>query len=196
MTNMRSHLDYGDIIYHQSNNRSYFQKIESIQYKVALGITSAIHETSQTKLYNELTQYLNKLMLKTSRRYTTRFSLFPNFKVTTKLYMNSVFPYTVNEWNNLDNIIKSSESFLMFRRRMLNLIRPKCNETYRIQNSTGLKLLTRLRIGLSHLNHHQFNHSFRDFINPLCSCSLSVEKNVHFLLNQLIKIPLMRLIVI
>ena len=66
---------------------------------------------------------------------------------------------------------------------MLNLIRPKCNETYGIHNPTGLKLLIRLRLGLSHLNDHKFNHNFRDCINPLCSCSLSVENNVHFFLH-------------
>ena len=89
----------------------------------------------------------------------------------------------MNEWNNLNNIIKSSESHLMFRKRIFNLIRPKCNETYGIHNLTGLKLLIRLRLGLSHLNDHKFNHNFRDCINPLCSCSLSVENNVHFFLH-------------
>ena len=70
----------------------------------------------------------------------------------------------------------------MFRKKMLNLIRPKCYNTYGIYNPTGLKLLTRLRLGLSHLNDHKFNHNFKDCINPLCSCSLSVENNVHFFL--------------
>ena len=71
----------------------------------------------------------------------------------------------------------------MFRKIMLNLIRPKCNETYGIHNPAGLKLLTRLRLGLSHLNDYKFNHNFRDYINPLCSCSLTVENNVHFFLH-------------
>ena len=71
----------------------------------------------------------------------------------------------------------------MFRKKMLNLIRPKCNDTYGIYNPTGLKLSTRLRLGLSHLNDHKFNHNFKDCINPLCSCSLSVENNVHFFLH-------------
>ena len=111
-----------------------------------------------------LPHYLNDLIPKPSLRYTTRFSPLPNFKVRTELFRNSFFPYTVNEWNNLDNIIKSSDSFLMFRKRMLNLIRPKCNETYEIHNPTGLKLLTRLLLGLSHLNDHKFNHNFRDLL--------------------------------
>ena len=71
----------------------------------------------------------------------------------------------------------------MFRKIMLNLIRSKCNEAYGIHNPTRLKLLTRLRLGLSHLNDHKFNHNFRDCIKPLCSCSLSVENSVHFFLH-------------
>ena len=195
---IRPHIDYGDIIYHQPNNVSLCQKIESIQYQAALAITGAIHGTSQTKLYNELgidstkirqwfrrlcyffkiklsglPQNLNDLIPKPSLSYTTRFSPLPSFKVRTEVFRNSFFPYTVNEWNNLDNIIKSSDSFLMFKKRMLNLMRPRCNKTYGIHNQTGLKLLTRLRLSLSHLNDLKFNHNFRDCINPLCSCSLT-----------------------
>ena len=118
-----------------------------------------------------LPQYLNDLIPKPSLRYSTRFSPLPNFKVRTELFRSSFFPYTVNGWNNLDNIIKSSESY------------SKCNDTYGIHNPTGLKLLTRLRLGLSHLNDLKFNHNFKDCINPLCSCSLSVENNVHFFLH-------------
>ena len=71
----------------------------------------------------------------------------------------------------------------MFRKRMLNLIRPKCNKTYRIHKPTGLKSLTHQRFQLSHLNDHKFNHNFRDCINPLCLCSLSIENNIHFFLH-------------
>ena len=130
-----------------------------------------------------LPQYLNYFIPNPSLCYTTRFSPLPNFKFRTELFRNLFFPYTLNEWNNLDNNIKSSESYLIFRKRMLNLIRPKCNETCRIHNPTELKLLTRLRLGLSHLNDHKLKHTFRDCINPLCSCNLSVENNFHFFLH-------------
>ena len=45
--------------------------------------------------------------------------------------------------------------------------------------------LTRLRLGLSHLNEHRFNHNFDidSCINPLCSCSLEVESTKHFFLH-------------
>ena len=88
-----------------------------------------------------LLQYLNDLIPKPSLHYTTRFSLLPNFKVRTELFRNLFFPYAMNERNNLDYIINSSESYLTFRKRLLNLIRPKCNETDGFYHLTGLKLL-------------------------------------------------------
>ena len=51
---IRPHLDYGDILYDQPNNATFCQKIESVQYKAALAITSAIQGTSQEKFYDEL----------------------------------------------------------------------------------------------------------------------------------------------
>ena len=47
----------------------------------------------------------------------------------------------------------------------------------------GLKLLTRLRLGLSHLNEHRFNYNFQSCINPLCSCSFAIESTTDFLLH-------------
>ena len=45
--------------------------------------------------------------------------------------------------------------------------------------------LTRLRLGLSHLNEHRFNHNFDidSCSSPLCSCSLEVESTKHFFLQ-------------
>ena len=61
-----------------------------------------------------LPQYLNELIPKSSRS-TKRFSPLP---VRAEVFRNLLLPYTVNEWNNLDNIIKSSESYLMFRKNV------------------------------------------------------------------------------
>ena len=51
---VRPHLDYWDIIYDQPNNEGFCQKLESYQYNVALAITGAIRDTSQTKIYKDL----------------------------------------------------------------------------------------------------------------------------------------------
>ena len=51
---IRPHLDYGDIIYDQTYNESFHQKIETIQYNDALAIKGTIRGTSREKLYQEL----------------------------------------------------------------------------------------------------------------------------------------------
>ena len=45
---------HGDIIYDQPYNESVCEKLESVQYKVALAITGAIESTSRGKIYQEL----------------------------------------------------------------------------------------------------------------------------------------------
>ena len=56
------------------------------------------------------------------------------------------------------------------------------NLCFNIHNPVGLKLLTRLGVGLSHLNKHKFKYSFSNYTNPLCSCSLELESTTHFFL--------------
>ena len=50
----RPHLDYRDIIYDQTINESFHQRIESIQYNAAIAITGAIRRTSSENFYQEL----------------------------------------------------------------------------------------------------------------------------------------------
>ena len=50
----RPHLDYGDMIYDQTINESFHQRIESIQYNAAIAITGAIRGTSSENFYQEL----------------------------------------------------------------------------------------------------------------------------------------------
>ena len=50
---LRPYIDYGDIIYDQPYNKSFCEKLESVQYKAALAITSAIQGTSKEKNFME-----------------------------------------------------------------------------------------------------------------------------------------------
>ena len=50
---------------------------------------------------------------------------------------------------------------------MRNLIRPSPNSVFDIRNLKGIKLITRLRLGLSRLREHKFEHSFQDTLNPI-----------------------------
>ena len=62
-------------------------------------------------------------------------------------------------------------------------IRPLSKPIYDINNPPWVRLLTRLRLGLSHLNEHRFNHNFEGCINSLCTCTLEVESTTHFFLQ-------------
>ena len=47
----------------------------------------------------------------------------------------------------------------------------------------GTRVLTKLRLGLSHLREHKFKHSFEDTLNLLGSCGKEVETTFRFLLS-------------
>ena len=51
-------------------------------------------------------------------------------------------------------------------------------------NPRGICLITRRRLGLSHLREHKFKHGFQDTLNPLCSCGNDVESTKYFLLHS------------
>ena len=65
---------------------------------------------------------------------------------------------------------------------ILNFIRPSASKVYNINDAIGIKLITRLRLGFSHLCEHKFKHNFRDRLNLLCSCSIEVEPTSHYFL--------------
>ena len=72
----------------------------------------------------------------------------------------------------------------MFKSRYLEFFTVKASSTYQVYNPKGLRLITRLRIGLSNLRHHKFKHNFKDTLNPYCSCdNISIEDCCHYLLH-------------
>ena len=101
------------------------------------------------------------------------------FQSRTETSNFSFFSWSIVEWNKLDLKIWNS-SYLVFRIYLLKRIWPLAAPVYNIHNPLCLKLLTRLRLGLSHINEHRFKHNFESCLNPLCSCSLEVESTTHF----------------
>ena len=96
---------------------------------------------------------------------------------------NFFFPFTVIEWNNLGKSIRSSESSALFKKSILQFIRPAPNRTFNCHNPIGINLITGLRLGLGHLRDHKFKHNFLDCINPICCSGKSIETTVHYLLH-------------
>ena len=205
---LRPLIDYGDIIYDQPQNESFCDKLESVQYKAALAITGAIQGTSREKIYQELgleslknrrwykrlccmfkimneeaPKYLTNMIPKGQQTIVTRNSNIPTFYCRADCFKYSFFPSTLKDWFNLDASIRNSESIAIFKRRLLSLIRPFQSNLYNIFDLIGLKLLTRLRLGFSHLNEHKFRHDFQECLNPLCLCNFEIEDTTHYLLH-------------
>ena len=65
-------------------------------------------------------------------------------------------------------------------KRILQWIRPAQRKDFNFNNSVGIKLLTRLRLGFSHLGEHKLKHGVRDILNPLCSCNIEAETTTHY----------------
>ena len=57
------------------------------------------------------------------------------------------------------------------------------NNVFKCNNHNGIRLITRLRVGMSHLREHIFKHNFQDCLNPICSCGLDIESTSYFLLH-------------
>ena len=97
---------------------------------------------------------------------------------------NSFSPSVVIECKKLDPNIRDSSSEGIFRNALLKFIRPAASGTCCIiNNSIRLKLLTRFRVGFSHLWEHKFQHNSNDTINPLCSCSIETQNIAHYFLR-------------
>ena len=100
-----------------------------------------------------------------------------------QFFKNSYFPSTIIEWNKLDSNIRNSETLNIFKLKILKFIRPTANSIFGCYNLIGVKLLTRLRLELSHLREHKFMHGFQDTLNPLCRCGKEGETTFHLLLS-------------
>ena len=70
----------------------------------------------------------------------------PLFNVQHDYFKNTIFPSTIIEWNNLDSSIRNPESLAIF---IWVFIRPSAMSNLHCHCLDGLKLITRLRLGLS-----------------------------------------------
>ena len=158
------------MIYDQPSNASFSKKKknESVQYNAALAIIGAIKGSSCEKLYQELgLEYLCQRrcvrrlcllykvfstgqpsyiydLLPPMRSSCEHVNSFNTVSCKSEYFKNSFIPSVINEWNKLDPDIRSSTSYNLFRNTLLKFIRPAQRKTFNINDSVGVKLLTRL----------------------------------------------------
>ena len=107
----------------------------------------------------------------------------PLIKTKHNFFKTYFFPSAIMKWNNFDANLRNSKTISVFKEKILNFIRPSPDSVFDIRNPKGIKPITRLRLGLSHLRQYKFKHSFQDTINPLCNCGQDIESATHFFLH-------------
>ena len=129
-------------------------------------------------------KYLSDIIPSTIRRYSPRNeNNIPLARVNNNYFMNTFFPSTITEWNKPDLSVRHSASLNVFKSRLLQFVRPLENSVFTCHNPIGIKYLTRLKLGFSHLCYHKFKHGFLDTVDPLCSCSTAIKNTVHYCLH-------------
>ena len=93
--------------------------------------------------------------------HVTKSFLIKLYKQVNNFFRNSFSPSTIIEWNNLGMKIRNSETISAFKKSILKFIRPSSNSISNCHIPNGIKLITRLRSGHSHLLEHKFRHKFR-----------------------------------
>ena len=72
---------------------------------------------------------------------------------------------------------------LIYSKNVTCFFKVNARSLYDSQQPIGTKLLTRLRVGLSHLRAHKLSHNFQDTSHPFCPCSFHEKETVeHYLL--------------
>ena len=107
---------------------------------------------------------------------------FPNLKQGITFFLILYLPSALVKWNKLDSDIRNSPSYLTFKKKVLNFIRPRSNDVFNFSHPKGLIFLTRLGVGFSHVREHKLKHSFFDTLNLICSCSFDIETLNHLFL--------------
>ena len=123
-------------------------------------------ELSQPKVYN----------------YSLRSDgVFERSYVETQRSDNTFFLYCIREWNELHVSIRTVTTLSQFKNELIKCIRPPKRSTVKIDDILGIKLITRISLGFSHLREHGHHHNFP--VSPICSCGTEPETTERFLLR-------------
>ena len=130
-------------------------------------------------LKSESPSYLINTTPNNNMQHETRNSgNIPSFFVK-HYFKNSFFPSAITERSKLGCYISNADFSEVFKKHILSLLHP-----YQIVSTAsitlGVKYLTRLRIGFSHLKKHKFKHNFQGSIDLMCSF---IKTTIHFFLH-------------
>ena len=91
--------------------------------------------------------------------------VFPNINVNHQFFKNLYFSSNITECSKLDSSIGDSQTLCAFKSNTLKFVRLIANSIFSCYNPIEVKLLTRLRVWLSHFYEHKFKRNFQH--NPI-----------------------------
>ena len=112
----------------------------------------------------------------------------------TNRYENSLFPYTIKAWKELDEEVKWKPSIQSFNKSLFDFKRPLGYPLFGTCDKFGIRLLTKIIVEFSDLRDHRFNHAF-NCESPICAWGIDTETSVHFFLRYP-RYPLLRAILL
>ena len=195
---------------HEVTLHRLMERLESVQYSAGLAITGAWKGTSRDKIYEELGweslndrrwsrrlvlffKFINELAPEYTRHPIPRIrwsnyalrnqAVVGRINARTERFESSFYPNCLKEWESLASEIRELPTVSSSKNRLSSLIRPTQKPIYGIYDPKGIAILTQLRVGLSKLNSHKFNHNFRDTVDPMCLINDGIEDTEHFLLQ-------------
>ena len=108
-------------------------------------------------------------------------NVFEPLATRTQGYYDSYYPYCLREWNKLDPSLRSVDSLSKFKAELIKTLRPPKRSVFQISDIVGVRLLTRLQLGFSHLREHKFRHNVSNSSRFICGDG--DETTEHFLLR-------------
>ena len=86
----------------------------------------------------------------------------------TEQFKYSFFPFCINEWNKLDNMMKKSVNIKCFKSMLMKFFSLQERSIFSIHDPPGAKLLTRLWLKFGHLNKDKFCYDFKNSVVTMC----------------------------
>ena len=204
----RSVIDYALTVYYKSLKITDMARLENIQYKAGKIVTGAFHFTSREKLNCELgwetiiergnflsLNFFHKIHIQETRPMirkcmprldfekqcpTRSKGGYIPFKYKNDKFNNYFFPNTLKIWSSLPLEIQLKD-IPDFKTSLKQKIKPQKYKHFGKGSKLGNTLITKIRVGRSSLNQHQFTIGISD--SPECFCHFKVESPEHYFLD-------------
>ena len=96
-------------------------------------------------------------------------------------FVNSFFPYSIKQWDQLDPELRKEHDFAVFKTKLEETIKPSKFKHFNVGYKYPNQLHTQLRVGRSSLNSHLYPIGLSN--TKSCPCGFANESVEHFLLD-------------